>query len=154
MTSEAPVGLIDVRKIMEFLPHRYPFLMVDRVVAFEPGVSITALKNVTINEPFFQGHFPGLPVMPGVLQLEALAQTCGVFIKSSYPEFHDKLFLFGGMDKVRFRRPVVPGDQLMLSCTDFRRKLSLFKMQCVASVEGKTSVSAELTGALVNREEM
>ena len=140
---------------MELLPHRYPFLLVDRVVELVPGSHIEALKNVTINEPFFQGHFPGLPVMPGVLQLEALAQASGVFILTSYPEeYMGKVFLFSGINKVRFRRPVVPGDALILRCEDFKAKMSVVRMQCRAMVEGKVTVEAQLSGAFVPEEEL
>ena len=155
MTKAEAVPDIDVRKVMELLPHRYPFLLVDRVVELVPDSHIEALKNVTINEPFFQGHFPGLPVMPGVLQLEALAQASGVFILTSYPEeYMGKVFLFSGINKVRFRRPVVPGDALILRCEDFKAKMSVVRMQCRAMVEGKVTVEAQLSGAFVPEEEL
>lgn len=153
-TDNAVAAHIDVRKVMEYLPHRYPFLMVDRVLEMDAEkVFIRCMKNVTINEPFFQGHFPGLPLMPGVMILEALAQSAGIFIMANYPECLTQVFVFSGIDKVRFRKPVVPGDQLILQCSDFRRKMSLFKTHCEALVDGKLAVEAELTGAMVNREE-
>jgi 3-hydroxyacyl-[acyl-carrier-protein] dehydratase len=118
-------------------------------------VSIKAYKNVTANEPFFMGHFPGLPVMPGVLILEALAQAGGVAILSgSDLPLNDKIFLFTGMNKVRFRRPVLPGDRLVLEVGDIRNKLSLWKMSGVASVDGEVVAEGELSAAMVDRESM
>ena len=102
---------LDVTRIQQMLPHRYPFLLVDRIVAFEPRVSLTGIKNVTINEPFFQGHFPGAPVMPGVLIVEAMAQVGAVYALQQLEGRDDKLVLFSGIDNARFRRPVVPGDR-------------------------------------------
>jgi 3-hydroxyacyl-[acyl-carrier-protein] dehydratase len=146
---------IGVERIMQSLPHRYPFLMVDRVLRFEAGVLLEAIKNVTINEPFFQGHFPGLPLMPGVLQLEALAQAGGLLLDlSSNNSLSGKIFLFTGMEKVRFRRPVRPGDQLLLRVQDFRQRLQLIKMSGTATVEGQVCCEAELTAAVVDREAM
>jgi 3-hydroxyacyl-[acyl-carrier-protein] dehydratase len=133
------------------LPHRYPFLLIDRVVAFEHGKSVTAIKNVTINEPFFQGHFPGHPVMPGVLIIEAMAQASGVLIKLSVP--HDPgipvVFYLVKVDKARFNRTVVPGDRLVLEVEHRRtmRNMSLF--WCQALVDGKVAAEAELLCAEV-----
>jgi len=136
---------IDTARILSMLPHRYPFLLVDRVIEHVRETSILALKNVTINEPFFQGHFPGRPIMPGVLILEALAQAGAVSAFLDAPEaMTGKLFLFTGMDKVRFRRPVEPGDQLLLDCRDFRKKLGLLKMTARATVDGVLAAEAEL----------
>jgi 3-hydroxyacyl-[acyl-carrier-protein] dehydratase len=144
-------GVITITEIQKLLPHRYPFLLVDRVTAFEPGVSITALKNVTINEPFFQGHFPSAPVMPGMLMLEALAQAGGVLVSRSLEEpLGDRIFMFTGVEKARFRRPVVPGDQLVLRCFDLRRRMTLCKMRAEASVDGQIAVEAELSAAVVD----
>jgi 3-hydroxyacyl-[acyl-carrier-protein] dehydratase len=144
---------IDAVRIMSLLPHRYPFLLVDRVVEHTPGVSILALKNVTIGEPFFQGHFPGRPIMPGVLILEALAQAgaLSAFLDAEHAgeSLDDKLFLFSGMDKVRFRRQVEPGDRLMLDCRDFRKKLGLLKMAAKATVDGELAAEAELMAVIV-----
>lgn len=146
--------MIDVRQIMNMLPHRYPFLLVDRVVELDhkAGV-ITAYKNVTMNEPFFQGHFPGLPVMPGVLIMEALAQAAGIYVLKA-PEFDlgDKIFLFSSIDKAKFRRPVVPGDQLYLHISDFRRRMNLWKMTGVAKVGGEVAAQGEFSAAMVNKE--
>lgn len=146
----------DIRKIMEHLPHRYPFLLVDRVVQVEPGKSIVALKNVTMNENFFQGHFPGLPVMPGVLIMEALAQAGGIMTLCKFPpeERNGKIFLFSSMDKVRFRKPVVPGDQLELRCVMGRNKLRLWKMQSEAYVDGIKVAEGELTAAVSHKGEI
>jgi len=143
--------IADIREILKLLPHRYPFLLVDRVVAFDPLASLTAIKNVTINEPFFQGHFPGLPVMPGVLMLEALAQAGGLLIGLSQVEIQDKVLMFTGIDKAKFRRPVVPGDQLVLKCRLTRRKLHIWRMEGQAFVEDELAVEAQLTAAMVDR---
>ncbi|MES9995471.1 3-hydroxyacyl-ACP dehydratase FabZ [Desulfovibrio aminophilus] len=147
-------GVIDIQRILGMLPHRYPFLLVDRVTEVDyQANTITAYKNVTVNEPFFQGHFPGLPVMPGVLILEALAQAGGLFVMS-HPDLalNGKLFLFASADKVKFRRPVVPGDQLFLHVSDFRRKMNLWKMSAVAKVGGETAAAGEFSAAMVNKE--
>ncbi|UZP68890.1 3-hydroxyacyl-ACP dehydratase FabZ [Desulfovibrio mangrovi] len=154
MTQENP-NSFDIRKILGLLPHRYPFLLVDRVVEYVPNESIVAYKNVTFNEPFFQGHFPGIPVMPGVLIMEALAQAGGLLvIKSTDTTIEDKLFLFTGMEKVRFRKPVYPGDKLELRCSLIRQKLKLWKMEGKAYVDGKLAAEAEMTAAIMNKEDM
>jgi 3-hydroxyacyl-[acyl-carrier-protein] dehydratase len=141
-----------IQRIFDLLPHRYPFLLVDRVTEFQPGVLLRALKNVTVNEPFFQGHFPGLPVMPGVLILEAMAQTGGLFIGMTRNEpLGDKVFLFTGMDNVRFRKPVIPGDQLVLTCTEARNKFNIWKMRATAEVDGRKVAEAELSAAVAER---
>lgn len=147
---------MDIKRIMECLPHRYPFLMVDGVVSCEPGVRIHAYKNVSINEPFFQGHFPGLPVMPGVLIMEALAQAGGLMVFSDWPkeDVAETIFLFSGMENVRFRQPVRPGDRLDLECTLTRKKLQLWKMGGKALVNGKLAAQGELTAAMMRRGEM
>ena len=138
---------MDVTKIMNLLPHRYPFLLVDRVEAFIPGESMTALKNVTVNEPFFQGHFPGNPIMPGVLILEALAQTSGILEFATCEqtgESTDFLYVLASIDKAKFRRQVVPGDQLSLAVEMLSRKRNMAKVKGIASVDGKVVASAEL----------
>jgi beta-hydroxyacyl-ACP dehydratase FabZ len=135
----------DIQKIMKFLPHRYPFIMVDRVVELVPNERIVGLKNVTINEPFFQGHFPGTPIMPGVLMIEAMAQVGGVLaFESTPPEEHGKVLYFMGIDKVRFRKPVIPGDQLILNVTMVKRRGVTFKMSGRAMVDGNLVAEAEL----------
>jgi 3-hydroxyacyl-[acyl-carrier-protein] dehydratase len=151
MTASAG-EVISIVEIEQLLPHRYPFLLVDRVVDYTPNVSITAIKNVTINEPFFQGHFPGAPVMPGMLILEALAQTGGILIsKTLEGPLGDRLFMFTGVEKARFRRPVVPGDQLRLHCEDIRRRTTLCKMRALATVDGQVAAEAELSAVIVNK---
>ncbi|MFH1076796.1 MAG: 3-hydroxyacyl-ACP dehydratase FabZ [Pseudomonadota bacterium] len=135
----------DIQKIMGFLPHRYPFILIDRVLELVPGERITALKNVTINEPFFQGHFPGTPIMPGVLMVEAMAQAGGVLAFASSPEDKQgKLLYLTGVDKVRFRRQVVPGDQLIISISVIRRRGLTWLLKAEAFVEEKLAVGAEL----------
>lgn len=141
---------LDIIKILQLMPHRYPILLVDRVLELEPGVRISAIKNVSVNEPFFQGHFPGHPVMPGVLMIEALAQAAAVLtyvtMKTSYPE--GTLFLFAGIDGARFKRPVGPGDQLRLDVTMDRIKRGIGKFTCRALVDGELACEAELMCAL------
>lgn len=146
---------MDIYGIMAHLPHRYPFLLVDRIVSLEPNASIEALKCVSMNEPFFQGHFPGLPVMPGVLIVEALAQAgaCMVLIGLEEAVRRNSIFLFTGIEKVRFRKPVVPGDRLELRCELIRNKMRLWKMRGIATVDGALVAEAELTAAIQPREE-
>ena len=144
--------MLDINKIMELLPHRYPFLLVDRVIEFELGKSLTAIKNVTINEPFFPGHFPRFPVMPGVLILEALAQTCGLFaaqsmIEMDIPMGEDAMFLFAGIDGVRFKQKVVPGDQLLLRADVDKHKSGIWKFNATAKVNDKVICSGNLLAA-------
>jgi 3-hydroxyacyl-[acyl-carrier-protein] dehydratase len=140
--------------ILSFLPHRFPFLLVDRILSLDPGKSITGLKNVTMNEPFFQGHFPGFPIMPGVLILEAMAQIGIIFAKTSEPEMlGDKFMLFAGVDEVRFRRPVVPGDQMIMELTLLKRKASIWKLAGKAMVEGDVAAEALLIAAISDKPE-
>ncbi len=141
--------MLDVKQIMDILPHRFPFLMVDRIVELEPGQRAVGLKNVTINEPFFQGHWPGNPVMPGVLVLEAMAQVGGVMLLT-VAEDAAQLALFGGVTKARFRHQVQPGDQLRLEAEILRRKGAIGKVRAEASVNGKVVADAELTFALAD----
>ncbi len=153
--ASAPHGMdaMKIRRIMDLLPHRYPFLLVDRVTAFFPAEVIEGYKCVSINEPFFQGHFPSLPVMPGVLIVESLAQAGGLLVLAGMDEAQvkDSIFLFTGIEKVRFRKPVVPGDRLDLRCELVRRKLQLWKMRGTAHVDGVLAAEAELTAAIMPR---
>ena len=136
---------LDISKIMEYLPHRYPFLLVDRVLSFEPKKRIAGIKNVTINEPFFQGHFPGHPIMPGVLIIEAMAQVGGVLAFLSQTEQKPgSVIYFTGIDKVRFRRPVVPGDQITFEIEFLKMRSRVVKMAAKASVDGNLAAEAEL----------
>lgn len=141
---------MDIHKILTKLPHRYPFLLVDRVLEIDKGKTIKALKNVTINEPFFQGHFPYRPVMPGVLMLEALAQAAALlaFDAMDSAATEDTVYYFAGMESVRFKQPVEPGDQLILDVTLLRMKAGIFKFQARALVDGNVAVEAELTCAI------
>ncbi|MBI9110554.1 3-hydroxyacyl-ACP dehydratase FabZ [Maridesulfovibrio ferrireducens] len=153
--SKKEIDYLDIQKIMSMLPHRYPFLLVDRVEELVSGESIKAFKNITMNEPFFQGHFPGLPVMPGVLIIEALAQAGGMIVLSiDGIDVADKVFLFTGIDKVKFRRPVVPGDKLELNVTKIRSKMNIWKMKCVATVDGEIAAQGEVSAAIVDRESL
>ncbi len=137
---------MDIEKIMRYLLHRYPFLLVDRVISCEAGQNIVACKNVTVNEPFFQGHFPIKPVMPGVMVIEALAQASGIlaFVTANVTPSEDNIFYFVGIDKARFRRPVVPGDQLILKVELVRKIRTIWKFSARAEVDGKVVASAEL----------
>nr|WP_233258920.1 3-hydroxyacyl-ACP dehydratase FabZ [Rubrivivax albus] len=138
--------ILDIHKILKKLPHRYPILLVDRVVEFEKDVRIKALKNVTYNEPYFMGHFPARPVMPGVLMLEALAQTSALlsFESMGQEPGDDTVVYFVGIDGARFKRPVEPGDQLILEATIERVRGGIHKYKARASVDGETTVEAEL----------
>jgi 3-hydroxyacyl-[acyl-carrier-protein] dehydratase len=142
--------MIDIQGILGILPHRYPFLLVDRVLELEPE-RILALKNVTFNEPHFTGHFPGAPVMPGVLVIEAMAQAGGVLMLSDVPDRHEKLIYFTGIDNCRFRRPVVPGDQLLLEVTLTKRRQRFAVLHGVARVGDELAAEADLSSALVDR---
>lgn len=137
---------LDINRIRDVLPHRYPFLLVDRVLECEPGVSLTAIKNVTVNEPFFGGHFPQRPVMPGVLIIEALAQASGLLAFATDGDELDKdvLFFFVGIDQARFKQPVEPGDQLILRTELARRRRDIWKFTTWAEVDGRKVASAEL----------
>jgi 3-hydroxyacyl-[acyl-carrier-protein] dehydratase len=144
---------LDIQRIMDILPHRYPFLLVDRVVSCVPGKNITAYKNVSINEPFFQGHFPGLPVMPGVLIMEALAQVGAIMVVADWPleKVSESIFLFTGMESVKFRQPVRPGDRLDLECSLTRHKLVLWKISAKAWVDGKLAAQGELSASIMSK---
>lgn len=138
---------MDALEITDLLPHRYPFLFVDRVVTLEPGQRITALKNVTINEPFFSGHFPSRPLMPGVLICEAVVQAGGIVASSAFPKEHKRISMamLTGLDRVRFRHPVLPGDQLRLEVEVIRRRDPFWKMRGTAVVAGRVVAELEFT---------
>ncbi len=142
--------MMDIHRILKQLPHRYPFLLVDRVLELDKGKRIKALKNVTINEPFFEGHFPHRPVMPGVLMLEALAQAAALlsFDALDASPDDDMIYYFAGIDGARFKRPVEPGDQLILEAELLRMKSGIFKFKVRATVAGELAVEAELTCAM------
>jgi 3-hydroxyacyl-[acyl-carrier-protein] dehydratase len=146
--------LIDIEAILSFLPHRYPFLLVDRVLTLERNRSISALKNVTYNEGFFQGHFPEIRIMPGVLIVEALAQAGGILIYHSVPEPEKKFVLFSKIDNMKFRRPVVPGDQLRLECVLSKSKGRFFQLHGKAFVEGEVAAEGDMLASLLNREDL
>jgi 3-hydroxyacyl-[acyl-carrier-protein] dehydratase len=145
-TEPAVPITVDIHEVMRRLPHRYPLLLVDRVLECYPGKSIIALKNVTINEEFFQGHFPGNPVMPGVLMLEALAQAAGLLAFITEDVYPDQItqFYFAGLDEVRFRKPVKPGDQLILKCTVQRVMRGIWKYDTLAEVAGDEVASCKM----------
>lgn len=141
----------DIQEILEFLPHRYPFLLIDRIVEFESGKRLVALKNVTINEPFFQGHFPGAPIMPGVLVIEAMAQGGAVIMLNELPDRDQKLVVFTGIERAKFRRPVTPGDQLRIEVDVLSFRTRAGRMEAKAWVDGKLACEATLTCQIVPR---
>lgn len=140
---------MDIEEIMNHLPHRYPFILVDRILELEPDKRVVGLKNVSINEPFFQGHFPGKPVMPGVLILEAMAQTSGVLSISSMAKSKEgALMYFMTLDQVKFRKPVVPGDQLIMELEIVRKKRRVIKLEGTAKVDGRLAAEAQLMATI------
>jgi len=146
------MAILDINEIRDILPHRYPFLLVDRIIEMDPE-RIVGIKNVTANEPFFQGHFPDFPVMPGVLIVEAMAQTAGVLVLKSIGDRHQKLVLLVAIENARFRRPVVPGDALRMEMKVIKRKASVAKMAGVATVDGQVVAEAEVMCKLADKEE-
>jgi beta-hydroxyacyl-ACP dehydratase FabZ len=147
------MSVMNIVEIMKLLPHRYPMLLVDRVLELDPGKRVVGLKNVSANEQFFQGHFPGAPVMPGVLIVEAMAQCSAVLFLLDLPDREKKLFLFGGIDKARFRKPVVPGDQLIIECVVLQRRTSMVKVKGIARVDGAVVAEAEMLSVMTDRPE-
>lgn len=141
----------DIQEIMGLLPHRYPFLLIDKVVEFEPQKRLVAIKSVTINEPFFQGHFPGYPIMPGVLVVEAMAQAGGIIMTAAMPDRDQKLVVFSGIERAKFRRPVVPGDQLRIEVEVLAFRSRAGRIEGKAYVEGKLACEATLTCQVVPR---
>src|SRR6186713_156448 len=146
-----PMTIYDSRAIQEILPHRYPFLLVDKIIELEPRVRILGVKQVTINENFFAGHFPGAPVMPGVLQIEALAQVGAILVLKDFPDRENKIPFFSSIEYAKFRRPVVPGDTLMLEVTALRVGTKVQKMRGVATVDGQTACEAEILSIIADR---
>jgi 3-hydroxyacyl-[acyl-carrier-protein] dehydratase len=136
----------EIREILKLVPHRWPMVMIDRVTQYDEGDTLTALKNVTYNEGFFPGHFPAVPTMPGVLILEAMAQSCGILavLKSGITAESGLIFYFAGIDNARFKRPVVPGDQLVFAVQFLKQKRDLWKFSCRATVDGELACEAEM----------
>lgn len=145
--SEETFVTYDIQEIMKLLPHRFPFLLVDKVTKCIPGKRVEGYKNVSVNEPQFTGHFPGNPVMPGVLQIEAMAQLSIIILKS-VPGYEDKLALFAGIDSARFKKVVMPGDKLEMTAEIVKQKGPIAKCKCTASVDGKLVTEAELMCAM------
>jgi len=147
--------MLGPKEIQEILPHRYPFLLVDRILEMELGKRVVGIKNVTINEPFFPGHFPGHPIMPGVLLVEAMAQVGGVLLMRSLDaRAEKKVMYFTGIDRARFRRPVVPGDQIRFEVHMRQLRRQMCRMQCAAYVDGKLVAEAELSSVVVDRDQV
>jgi 3-hydroxyacyl-[acyl-carrier-protein] dehydratase len=149
-TEAAPKKTVDIVRIMKLLPHRYPFLLIDKIVELNGEESGIALKNVTINEPFFQGHFPGRPVMPGVLLIEAMAQTAGAIVLEHHSEDAGKLVFFMSIDKARFRKPVVPGDTVYFHVKLLQKRAPVWKYWAEAHVDGKKVAEAEIGAMLID----
>jgi 3-hydroxyacyl-[acyl-carrier-protein] dehydratase len=151
-TSAAENGVVlDIRDIQRILPHRYPFLLIDRIVEMVRRERIVALKNVTINEPYFQGHFPEFPIMPGVLVIEAMAQAGGLLLLTELPDYKDKLLLFTGVERAKFRKPVVPGDQLRLVVTVQAFRRTAARLSGEAYIGDKLACEATLTCQIIDR---
>lgn len=144
--------MFTIQEIMDFLPHRYPFLLIDRVLEYEPAKHLVAIKNVTMNEPFFQGHFPGYPIMPGVLVIEAMAQAGGIIMMASMPDHNKKLVVFTSIERAKFRRPVTPGDQLRFEVKVLSFRTRAGRIEGKAYVDGKLACEAILTCQVVTRE--
>ena len=147
--NDSEINSMDIQEILEYLPHRYPFLLVDRVLDFTPGEVLTAVKNITMNEPYFTGHFPGRPILPGVIILEAMAQAAGILAFKTMQKVPDKnsVYLFVGIDKARFRRQVTPGDQLHMRVEMLQQRRDMWKFKAVGSVDGVIACQAELMSA-------
>jgi len=145
--------MMNIHEIMEFLPHRYPFLLIDRILEFEENKRIVGMKNVTINEPFFQGHFPGHPIMPGVLLIEAMAQTGGVMALKSLPEGEakKKVLYFMSIDKAKFRKPVIPGDQVRFELELIKNRGNIKSFKAEAKVDGAVVAESEMMAMIVDK---
>ena len=144
-------AIVDINKIMQHLPHRYPMLLVDRIIDFEAGKRIVGIKNVTINEPFFQGHYPGHPIMPGVLIIEAMAQVGGLLIMDAIENIEEKVVYFMSMDGVKWRRPVTPGDQIRFEVEILQMRRQVCRMRGIGYVDGQIASEAEFTAAIMDR---
>ena len=151
-STERTPRTLDIQGIMELLPHRYPILLVDRILDFEPGKWIRGVKNITITDPIFLGHFPQKAIFPGVLIVEAMAQTGGCLVLQDMPDRHNKLIYFMSIDKVKFRKPVVPGDQLVMNLEIINHKGRICKLRGVATVDGQKVAEAELMSMMVDVE--
>ena len=152
--TDQPIPLkqtMDITEIMSILPHRYPFLLIDRILEMERKIRIVAIKNVTINEPHFAGHFPDFPIMPGVLIIEAIAQAGGALLLTEIPDRDTKLMVFAGIDSAKFRKPVVPGDQLRIEVTVLNWRSTAVRLHGVATVDGKVACEATIMCALTSR---
>ena len=143
---------IEIRRLAELLPHRYPFLLVDRVIDVCRDESATGIKNVTMNEPFFQGHFPGRPIMPGVLMIEGMAQTAGAVCAEEYDTGEPKSVLFTTIDKAKFRRSAFPGDVLFYKIRQVRKKRGIFKFDCIAEIDGNKIAEAQIGAMMIDGE--
>lgn len=151
-SSVETIEAVDILQILRMIPHRYPMLLVDRVIGLKPGVAATGVKNVSFNEPYFQGHFPSYPVMPGVMIVEAMAQTAGVVVISMLgAEAEGRLVYFMSIENCRFRRPVTPGDQMHIHVQKERGRANVWKFQCVAKVEGAVAAEATVTAMILDR---
>ncbi|MGB0922260.1 MAG: 3-hydroxyacyl-ACP dehydratase FabZ [Alphaproteobacteria bacterium] len=151
--SQETLGAIDILKLMELLPHRYPFLLVDRIININGDDSATGIKNVTINEPFFQGHFPGAPVMPGVLIVEAMAQTAGALVMNAMgDDIGEKGVFFMTIDKCKFRKPVTPGDQLHIEIVKVKARNPVWKYKAQAKVDGTLVAESEFSAMIADRD--
>ncbi len=146
--------MLSIKKILEVLPHRYPFLLVDRVLEIKKGESIVAIKNVTYNEPFFQGHFPGFKVMPGVLVIEAIAQAGGILLYHSLPDPTRKFVLLSKVDKAKFRKPIVPGDQIRLEVVLLKLKNKFAQISGKAYVEGEVAAEGDIMASVLAVEDL
>lgn len=144
--------MLGINEIMRYLPHRYPFLLIDRIAEFEDNKRVVGIKNVTINEPFFQGHFPGHPIMPGVLLLEAMAQTGGVLALKSDQDHSNKVIYFMSIDKAKFRKPVVPGDQVRFELELLKARSAIRQFRGVAMVDGSVVAEAEMMAMIVEKD--
>ena len=150
--AETPGGVADIQRIMQLLPHRYPFLLIDRIIDMRGEDSAVGIKNVTVNEPFFIGHFPGNPIMPGVLLIEAMAQTAGALVLNHLPEGdHGKLVYFMSIDKARFRKPVVPGDTVTFPVKLVQKRPPVWRFAAEAKVNGARVAEAEISAMLIDR---